>query len=757
MAYELAERSGERSQNNDFTRAQHLHSEAYDSSSSSHNGTSRHDAPNVVSQGKIDFDHVPNIYSQNDNSFVKPEDMPRNANQSFDTSNQKGGNVLEIPSRWDDPAANTNVLELPSTRINGNNDSVNFQLPTANDQGQYISDVINNNMNFSGLAGNDPSNFSPSVIGNGTQATLDLPGNFPLGNMPITIDGNNDVVNIYAMPNTASNTGETLPLAPTDSTAPTPTTTTPIEFTSPTSAATTPADSSSPTSTTTTPTDSTVPTSTTTTPTDSTVPTSTATTPTDSTSPTSISGSSGGTGSLPDAAIAPKEAMPPSLPSSISTPVDIPSGYGSTIASEDPLGQSPSLQQITNFINQAGNIFTPEQKGDLVVNQSDNNQPDAMGNQTFTTIQAAINAAQSGQTIIVDNGTYHENLTMSNMSNVQLVGEAGAKLDVSAGSPGITLSNDQDVTVKGLTIDGPGGGPASADTNGAASQSGADIWMLGGSGYTIESNIIENAHGEGVSSNGGNDVAVIGNQILNSSYGGYDLGSNSLLADNLIQGNDTAGVAQSTNPTVSNMTEGAGKMWETSNDTVENNIVDNNDGPGVWFDTGGTNANSTVTNNYFYDNQGPGLMLEQDGHMVVANNTLWGNATPSAGEFASGWGNAQIFLPQSANLSVVDNSVAAQSGTWGIQVTEENGGLTLQNVTVDNNSVQLANGAYEGWQNNGYSPNAPIGSGISENNNQYIVPSSSYAGFEWDNTNPETLSAFQASTGQDTNSEETGS
>jgi Ca2+-binding RTX toxin-like protein len=89
----------------------------------------------------------------------------------------------------------------------------------------------------------------------------------------------------------------------------------------------------------------------------------------------------------------------------------------------------------------------------------------------FATIQAAINAAQNGDTILIANGTYQEQLNINGLNNLKLVGESEAGVIIKApagalasfsnspysGNPltaVITVENATGVTLNKLTVDG---------------------------------------------------------------------------------------------------------------------------------------------------------------------------------------------------------------------------------------------------------------------------------------------------------------
>ena len=71
----------------------------------------------------------------------------------------------------------------------------------------------------------------------------------------------------------------------------------------------------------------------------------------------------------------------------------------------------------------------------------------------FTTIQGAIDNANSGDTINIPTGIYTESLTINN--SIHLIASSDVTLDVSGHTTGISISqNTHDVTISGLTIIG---------------------------------------------------------------------------------------------------------------------------------------------------------------------------------------------------------------------------------------------------------------------------------------------------------------
>ena len=182
------------------------------------------------------------------------------------------------------------------------------------------------------------------------------------------------------------------------------------------------------------------------------------------------------------------------------------------------------------------------------------------------TIQGAVNKASSGDTVYVDAGTYHEDVTLT-LANLQL---SGAGIDVSTisgaiggGSATVQVSASGDV-IDGFTITRDGNNPV--DWNGALNTAGVAVQ---GQGNTVEvrnSKLTGNRTGIDINNSNGNSVH-----------------------DNIIDNNRTGMILRN----------------QTDTTSVVNNFITNNWTIGVLFldASGGTNvpvqsaAGSTFSDN----------------------------------------------------------------------------------------------------------------------------------------------------------------
>ncbi len=156
---------------------------------------------------------------------------------------------------------------------------------------------------------------------------------------------------------------------------------------------------------------------------------------------------------------------------------------------------------------------------------------DGAGN--FTTIQEAINASEAGDEIVVQSGTYPENLVVDR--SVVLKGEDGTvvKGSILSSEPLVTITSD-DVTLEGLTFSG--GLNYSSDFG--------SVVVLA-DGFKLLNSTISDSSGHGLCLRDSRDHLVSGNLIHDNRRGGVCLiGANfSQVAGNLIFSNGKWGIA----------------------------------------------------------------------------------------------------------------------------------------------------------------------------------------------------------------------
>ena len=236
-------------------------------------------------------------------------------------------------------------------------------------------------------------------------------------------------------------------------------------------------------------------------------------------------------------------------------------------------------------------------------------------------IQAAIDAASPGETVLVHPGTYTESITLR--SGIDVKGE-GAGLVTLRGpaDPAVAISNCTNTEFSGFTV--------------IPATSAALIGILANGGSpVVKNNIVTGFSQKGISLINGCNAIVCGNRVLDNGdsgngrldYGIICLNSNPLIASNLIKGNECGcyigwhesdGAQFVNNTVVNNSSDG---LWcYSSNPVVKNNIVTGNT-PGISasFD----NATPVLTYNNSWGNNGFGnYSAQQTGVINIGTGSI---------------------------------------------------------------------------------------------------------------------------------------
>jgi len=243
----------------------------------------------------------------------------------------------------------------------------------------------------------------------------------------------------------------------------------------------------------------------------------------------------------------------------------------------------------------------------------------------FSTIQEAIDNSTDGHHLIVNSGTYNENVLV----NKTLTLEANGTVTVSAGNSNmpvfnVTANNSQ---VKGFTITGgnPGiylSGSNNTICNNTITSNGEEgIFLDSGSGNnTICNNIITSNGEEGIflDSGSGNNT-ICNNTITNNSYGiGLYGGSDNIICNNTIASNSYEGIF----------------LLGSDNNIICNNIITNNQWGIYLFESGNnTICNNTITNNSY------GIFLFRSGNNTIVGNYFINNTNQTAGDLSGNYWN----------------------------------------------------------------------------------------------------------------------
>jgi len=308
---------------------------------------------------------------------------------------------------------------------------------------------------------------------------------------------------------------------------------------------------------------------------------------------------------------------------------------------------------------------------------------------TYSTIQAALNACATGDTVLVAPGTYYENITWPSTQSILLKSESGAALSIIDGGGiakviSINTGVNNTTIIDGFTI-----------KNGYA-PNGGGIGCGYSSSPTIKNNIIIQNVAYDIPTNygGGGGIAV-----------GYN--SSPIIIDNIISSNSaTVGFggglacAIDCNPIIENNTfennfsgygGGAILVHTGCSATITNNIVKSNStqrhggGMYIWEST------STIKFNTIEDNiaeeTGGGIEFGGSNMSLLDSNSIsYNTAHQSGGGIGLHFGS----MPTISN-NVISNNTADRHG-GGIYCTENSNPLITSNQITGNEADSVGGG-----------------------------------------------------------------
>ena len=319
-----------------------------------------------------------------------------------------------------------------------------------------------------------------------------------------------------------------------------------------------------------------------------------------------------------------------------------------------------------------GTSFNVDFLSTIYVDPAGNDANSGTSGSPKLTVQVGLNSVATGGTVIVNAGTFDEQLTISRAVTLQGANQATSIIAPTAGLVAGTYDVQVDtsnVTIENLTFDFDGTGD-----RGASNAGGISVSESGGAtpaeNVTIQNNIIYSA-------------AVAIQSGLNIDVDGLNISNNTIHLDADGDGNlaswDVAGIYINPNAgtgsiTISNNTIdghiGYGIAFEASNVTVSNNNVSNT--AGTTTIANGGKAGIRFIDWYGNDHTGA----------VISGNTV--DAMPRGIWVQSGNGGGSF-------AGTVSNNTITNSGETGIWVNDDEvGSLTVSSNSISGSTTRAA-------------------------------------------------------------------
>ena len=302
----------------------------------------------------------------------------------------------------------------------------------------------------------------------------------------------------------------------------------------------------------------------------------------------------------------------------------------------------------------------------------------------YPTIQAAINAANNGDTVYVKSGVYQQLTDIEINKSISLIGQDEETTIISGvyWPPGTMITqgvndfvviNADNVTIEGFTfLNGLdacvvyGSGCLISQNNFINNNDGVDLKADGNTvsncffngttdvsvvvfytdNNTVTSNVIQKSYFAGIYVDGGSDNAVVGNEVYDCADFGTILDMFSV--NNTVANNEIANCGFEDTPAPLNFWNSGIvlNVYSDSNQIVENNVSDNKIGLSQRY----YSNNNSIYHNSFIDNQVQ--VKEVDGIPDCAN--LWDNGYPSGGNYWSNYGGTDSYHGPYQNMTGSD-------------------------------------------------------------------------------------------------------
>ncbi len=269
---------------------------------------------------------------------------------------------------------------------------------------------------------------------------------------------------------------------------------------------------------------------------------------------------------------------------------------------------------------------------------------------TYDAIQEAINAANTGDTIFVSNGTYYEHVILNKTVTLRVENKSNTIIDGEGSGNVISVSVDA-ASISGFTIQ-----------NSGSTHPNAGVYVDDSENTGISNNIIQrNAHGIYLYSSDGNSVSD--NTISGNYFFGVDVfsASNNVVSNNNITGNSNGiRLSQSINNFISdnNVSQSIFNAIEITacvDNSFSGNSLSNNNNNGFYVEI--STGNHFSRNNVSKNQQGFYLITSSDNRIYGNHVSSNANGVWLSGSFNNIFlGNYFINNQNSLNLITSNNN-----------------------------------------------------------------------------------------------------
>ena len=306
----------------------------------------------------------------------------------------------------------------------------------------------------------------------------------------------------------------------------------------------------------------------------------------------------------------------------------------------------------------------------------------------YARIQWAVDNASAGDTIIVRDGTYVENIDINKQLTIKSEnGSSNCIVQAKNSEDHVFYVTADNVTIKGFTVTGSGK---------------AGIFLYKSNNSRIENVNASNNWYCGIHLDYSSNNTITGNTVLYNKFGiCFCKSSNNIIANDTVSSNNYDGIHLSfsrnniiANNNASNNYYGV-SLYESSNNTIVNNIASSNNCDGIILSC---SSNNTIANNNVSSNNDYGIYLYNSSRNTITGNTVlynkfgiyfWKSSNNIiANDTVSSNNESGVYLRSSRSNAIANNNISSNNKD-GIFLYESSNNNTITNNTISNNSIGI--------------------------------------------------------------------